>query len=278
LIENCGILLKRPPTPPPCTDSNGLEAVNARDDAVTLQQDAQTQAGGVAEEELSQLQTTKGNRRRRINYDQPNALLTPPLTPSSSIRTAGSIESSVSYNTGVDSNVDHLQRSTREEDIGFADPDTISTRFLLVCAPNLHFFVGSTCAQIRNVSRKVTSEVLQFAILRTLAASNLITPHTVSSGPPTNQSAGSLAPTIDSIKGVLLRYHESHGIAILAFYDVRQAKSAQALLSAPTNGTLADCVGEECKFGGQRGWLDCSFVTAQDLTEVRAFWLHTGGC
>lgn len=138
--------------------------------------------------------------------------------------------------------------------------------------------------QIRNVSRKVTSDVLQFAILRSLAASNRMVQHSTtdvaSSGPPTNKSAGSLAPTfnhhlpiVDTIKGVLLRYHESHGIAILAFYDVRQAKSAQALLSTPATGTLADCVGEECKFSGQRGWLDCAFVAPKDLAEVRGLLL-----
>ncbi|KAF8210372.1 hypothetical protein K438DRAFT_153231 [Mycena galopus ATCC 62051] len=258
LMENRDDLLKRPPTPLPSSVHNAPKTIKTRNDAVL--QDAHIQTDGVAEEETSKLQalpaSAKGNRHRRLNYDQPNALLTPPLTPSSSIRTAGSIESSVSYNTGVDSNVGHLQRSACEEDIGFTDPDTISTRFLL----------------IRNVSRKVTSEVLQFAILRTLAAPNLIAPHstigTVSSAPPTNQSASSLVPTIDSIKGVLLRYHESHGIAILAFYDVRQANSAQALLSTPADGALADCVGEDVQFGGQKRWFDCSFVTSQDLAEM----------
>ncbi|KAJ7783276.1 hypothetical protein B0H16DRAFT_1710071 [Mycena metata] len=252
LIEACGDLLKRPPTPAG-SDSNALEAANGRDDPVSIHQDAQAQTGGVAEDEPSEIQAlpspNKSTRRRRINYEQPNALLTPPLTPSSSIRT-GSIESSVSYNTGVDSVGDHLQRPLGEEAISFTDSDTISTRFLL----------------LRNVSRKVTSEVLQFAILRTLAASTPVVPHTapiaLSSGPP---PAGSLAPTIDTIKGVLLRYHESHGIAILAFYDVRQARSGQALLSTPTNGPLAGCVGEDTKF---RGWLDCSFVTAEDLANM----------
>ncbi|KAJ6499986.1 RNA recognition motif 2-domain-containing protein [Mycena vitilis] len=250
-------LLKRPPTPPPCGDSNVSEVDSGRSDPSTLSTDPKAPADGVAEEEPS-APTTKANRRRRIPFDEPAVLLTPPLTPSSSIRTAASIESSVSHNAGVESNVGHH----------FTDPDTVSTRFLL----------------IRNVSRKVTSEVLQFAILRSLAASNLIAPRstagTVPSGPRTNQSAASLAPTIDSIKGVLLRYHESHGIAILAFYDVRQAKSAQVLLSTPANGGLADCVAEECKFDGQRAWLDCSFVTAQDLMEMvgnSAFLAETQG-
>ncbi|KAJ6625550.1 hypothetical protein B0H10DRAFT_1942450 [Mycena sp. CBHHK59/15] len=207
--------------------------------------------------------TSKHNRRRRINYDQPTVLLTPPLTPSSSIRTAGSIDSGTSsYSTGVDSAAVNLQSSTCEEEVGFTDPDTLSTRFLL----------------LRNVSRKVTSDVLQFAILRSLAAANLSVPQAVTggfsgstgahkTGPPTAHPNAHL-PIIDTIKGVLLRYHESHGIAILAFYDVRQAKSAQALLSTPRTGALADCIGEEPEFGGQQGWLDCAFVTAQDLADM----------
>ncbi|KAJ7188136.1 RNA recognition motif 2-domain-containing protein [Mycena filopes] len=219
LIEACGDLLKRSTTP--AGDSNAPKAANDHDDAVATPQDAHAQTGGVAAEEPS---------------------WTPALVdPNSQAPPTGSIESSVSYNTGVDSAVGQLQRSPGEEEIGFTDPDTISTRFLL----------------IRNVSRNVNSEVLQFAILRTLAASTTaVVPHTAPTtalvGPPTTQSSGSLAPTIDTIKGVLLRYHDSHGIAILAFYDVRQAKSGQALLSMPTTGPLAACVGEDAKFGG---WL-----------------------
>jgi hypothetical protein len=132
LIENCGDLLKRPPTPLPSSVYKALKAVTIRNDGAT--QDVQIQADDLAGKESSHLRalpaSAQGSRRRRLDYDQPNALLTPPLTPSSSIRTAGSIESSVSYNTDVDSNVDQL--SAREEVIGFIDPDTISTRFLLV--------------------------------------------------------------------------------------------------------------------------------------------------
>ncbi|KAJ7446152.1 hypothetical protein B0H11DRAFT_387125 [Mycena galericulata] len=263
LTATCDNVLKRPPTPPPHNDSQNSKTVDTRDTSGILQQDTQSHHLGVegVAEEPPHSQSGKINRRRRINYDQPNVLLTPPLTPSSSIRTAGSFESNASYNTGADTGAGNLQSSIREEDIGFTDPDAVSTRFLL----------------IRNVSRKVPSDMFQFAILRSLAASNLTTPHpttgVVTSGPPT--STGSLAstsnphlPIIDTIKGVLLRYHESHGIAILAFYDIRQAKSAQVLLSTPTTGALADCVGEECVFGGQRGWLDCAFVTSKDLAEM----------
>ncbi|KAJ7178435.1 RNA recognition motif 2-domain-containing protein [Mycena crocata] len=259
LIESSDDVFKRPLTPPSHNDNTASKPSDVREDSAVTQSDNHPRDAKAAPKEDSQLQplaiSAKNNRRRRINYDQPNVLLTPPLTPSSSIRTAGSIESSGSYNTAADSAVANLQCSTHEEDVGFTDPDTISTRFVL----------------IRNVSRKVTSDVLQFAILRSLAASKLSmqsAAEVVSTGQQSTGTPNPHLPIIDTIKGVLLRYHESHGIAILAFYDVRQAKSAQALLSTPTTGTLADCVGQECKFSGQRGWLDCAFVTANDLAEM----------
>ncbi|KAJ7287434.1 hypothetical protein C8J57DRAFT_586235 [Mycena rebaudengoi] len=192
----------------------------------------------------------KGTRRHRMNYEQQTVLLTPPLTPSSSIRTTGSVESgSNSYKAVVDPGNEAGLANTEG---CFVDSDTVSTRFLL----------------IRNVSRKVSSEGLQFAILRSLSAAT--SPHSTAI-PPTspNRTTGppNHLPIVDTIKGVLLRYHESHGIAILAFYDVRQAKLAQALLSTPTIGTLSDCVGDGGNYNGQR-WLDCAFVTPTDLAQM----------
>ncbi|KAK7005596.1 meiosis protein mei2 [Favolaschia claudopus] len=256
LIENCGDLLKCP-TPLPPSVTNALKATDIRRDAA-ISQDAQVQADDVAEDGSTEARPlpplTKSVSRRRLNYDQPNLLITPPSTPSSSIRTAGSIDSNLSYPTSVDSHAGPHQRITNGEDeIGFSDPDMISTHFLL----------------LQNVSRTVNSEKLQFAILRTLAARKHVAhSNGTPSMPPPNKSTNVLELTIDSIKGVLLRYHESHGIAILAFYDVRQAKSAQVLLSTPIdNSALAECIGEDTN-GGAGGWLECAFVTAKDLTDM----------
>ena len=66
--------------------------------------------------------------RRRTERDQPHALLTPPLTPSSSIRTTASRDSASS--TGIQGH-DPDDVAFKEE-ICDADPD--STRFLLVGA------------------------------------------------------------------------------------------------------------------------------------------------
>jgi hypothetical protein len=122
LTESFDDVLKRPSSPP----SHNLAK------AVDDQQDVQPLVEAVADREAVST-STNNTRRRRINHDQSNVLLTPPLTPSSSIRTAGSVDSNVNYNASVDSTSSNLQRSAREEEIGFTDPDTISTRFLLVC-------------------------------------------------------------------------------------------------------------------------------------------------
>lgn len=61
---------------------------------------------------------------------------------------------------------------------------------------------------------------------------------------------------------VNLRFRESKGVAILAFFDIRRAKSAQVILSTPTTGALAQCVEDQQK------WLSCSFITAEDLIDV----------
>ncbi|KAJ7217958.1 RNA recognition motif 2-domain-containing protein, partial [Mycena pura] len=223
LIETCRDLFKRPPTP----SSNDQKPVDDCDVSVHTP---------AADEEPSRRQCLPASTRRsHINYDQPNILLTPPLTPSSSIRTATSIESNVSYKTGVA----NLQRPPREEDI--SDPDTNSTRFLI----------------IGNVSRKVTSEDLQFVIMQSLDVSK--TRATVTTG-SVHKITGSEDHVPPFVK-VNLRFRESKGVAILAFFDIRRAKSAHVILSTPTTGALAQCVEDQQK------WLSCSFVTAEDLIE-----------
>jgi len=71
----------------------------------------------------------KTHARRRTERDQPHALLTPPLTPSSSIRTTAGQDSAASA---------AVQQGRDLDDVGFkeeiCDPDLGSTRFLLVRA------------------------------------------------------------------------------------------------------------------------------------------------
>ena len=70
----------------------------------------------------------KTHARRRTERDQPHALLTPPLTPSSSIRTTTSRDSA---NAGVQQGRDKDDAVFKEE---ICDTDLDSTRFLLVGA------------------------------------------------------------------------------------------------------------------------------------------------
>jgi hypothetical protein len=71
----------------------------------------------------------KTHARRRTERDQPHALLTPPLTPSSSIRTTASRDSAAS--AGVQQGRDQDDAVFKEE---ISDTDLDSTRFLLVGA------------------------------------------------------------------------------------------------------------------------------------------------
>ena len=70
--------------------------------------------------------------RRRTERDQPHALLTPPLTPSSSIRTTASRDSAASAGVQQAHDLDDVEFKEFKEEICDTDPD--STRFLLVSA------------------------------------------------------------------------------------------------------------------------------------------------
>jgi hypothetical protein len=73
---------------------------------------------------------SRTHARRRTERDQPHALLTPPLTPSSSIRTTASQDSAAS--AGVQQGRDQADVVFEEE---ICDTDLDTTRFLLVGDP-----------------------------------------------------------------------------------------------------------------------------------------------
>lgn len=72
----------------------------------------------------------------------------------------------------------------------------------------------------------------------------------------------------DSIKGVFVRCQKSHGVVMLAFFDSRHAARARDILSVPSNGPLADCVGHEQTTDGSQSWIFCEFISAEKLAEV----------
>lgn len=77
---------------------------------------------------------SKTHARRRTERDEPHSLLTPPLTPSSSIRTTASSEGAASAAAPP---AHDFNESTCEE---ILDPDVVSTRILLVSAHMLSVY------------------------------------------------------------------------------------------------------------------------------------------
>ena len=74
--------------------------------------------------------------------------------------------------------------------------------------------------------------------------------------------------TDDSIKGVFVRCQKSHGVVMLAFFDPRHAAIAKEILSVPSNGPLADCIGDELTEHNSRRWIFCQFMSAEKLADV----------
>ncbi|KAG5634778.1 hypothetical protein H0H81_000803 [Sphagnurus paluster] len=205
--------------------------------------------------QLADTQPLKIMRRRKLEREQAHghSLLTPPLTPSSSLKTSASLDSAGTTDAKLD--------STRE--FHGDEVDDQSTRFLL----------------LSNISRQIPHDTLRAAIVGSLT-SCVEAPQTSDSLsiPTSGLQIGHLAE--DSIKGVYLRCQQSNGIAMLAFFDVRHSKIAKQIISTPTTGHLSHCVGEQLEENGTRTWIGCRFITAEELVKVignSAFLASTDG-
>ena len=114
-------LLQRPSTPLAITNngsiSSSVEPQKAMEHRETLSFD---------DIFMSNTQPLKIQRRRRVDREHGHSLLTPPLTPSSSLRTATSIDST--------SNVEHLADISLETsgELRGDEENQEATRFLLV--------------------------------------------------------------------------------------------------------------------------------------------------
>ncbi|PBK74462.1 hypothetical protein ARMSODRAFT_591204 [Armillaria solidipes] len=157
-------------------------------------------------------------------------LLTPPLTPSSSIRTADDLDDATTLN----------QR---------ANPD--ATRFLL----------------ISNISRTVKTDTLSQLFSSYLSAETLGRLPGSSSenrGPPANERQSStfknVSITDSPIKGVFVRYVQSKGIVVLAFFDVRYAQAAHTLLATRTTDLLDVCADDS--------WFRCRYLTPNQTVQL----------
>ncbi|KAK0485896.1 hypothetical protein IW261DRAFT_759576 [Armillaria novae-zelandiae] len=141
------------------------------------------------------------------------------LTPSSSIRTADSHDDAPP------------QR---------ANPD--ATRFLL----------------ISNIARTVQTDTLSHLFSSFLSAETLGRlpgSSSESRGPPANDRPSSTFKNVTvsdpPIKGVFVRYVQSKGIVVLAFFDVRYAQAAHSLLAARPADLLDVCTddtGFRCRY------------------------------
>ncbi|KAG5731969.1 Meiosis protein mei2 [Termitomyces sp. T112] len=194
--------------------------------------------------EHAQTRPLKISMRRRADREQghTNSLLTPPLTPSSSLKTAPSSDSVGQADVSSECNHENFGDE--------ADPK--STRFLL----------------LGNVSKQVRHEILRASIVEALTSScagAATSPNNLFI-PKCHTNDGGISE--DSIKGIFLRCQQSNGIAMLAFFDVRHAETANTIIATPSTGPLSQCVGDDLADDGTRGWITCQFISAEELAEV----------
>ncbi|KAF9481522.1 hypothetical protein BDN70DRAFT_919730 [Pholiota conissans] len=184
---------------------------------------------------LSKVSVMKTHTRRRTERDVPHALLTPPLTPSSSIRTTASFESSA--------NVERLTNPESEENSNeeTSDPDTESTRILL----------------IENVSRDIDATFVEAEICNMLVRAA-----------ETNATHDEIPPAAvarDIVKGINTRLHVE-GTFPIVFFDVRLAKIARDILNTKKfDGRLKEC--DDKTEGGNAG-VSARLVTLKELFKL----------
>lgn len=224
-------------------------------DINVVQQSPESATRPVTTGECTSVSIKKDTRSRSTSSDAPLALLTPPLTPSSSIATRS--DSAGTRDT------DTQATSCSEE----GDSELDASRFLLVGYEP--FALTSKCnnfSQVSNVSRHVHPDMLRTAIIASLRDARI---NALSKEEDLSQVGMSTRVSVDDIvKGVFVRCQESHGIVMLAFYDIRDAKFAKCVLSTRASGTLADCVDNKLSGDDAHPWLGCRFVTAEELTKV----------
>ncbi|GLB37508.1 putative RNA recognition motif 2 [Lyophyllum shimeji] len=236
--------LQRPSTPPVVTADETLSSPARRSDASEKKLEHRESASFDDIAHLHQTPPLRIHRRRRVDRDQGqgHSLLTPPLTPSSSLRTTTSVDSA----GNADASSEAVQRIYGDE------ADCEATRFLL----------------LSNISRQIRHDILRGAIVGSLTAPPVDASDASNTlaVPASSVQVGPLSE--DAIKGVFLRRQQSDGMAMLAFFDVRHAEIAKQILSVPTTGPLSHCVGDDLREDGTRAWIGCRFITAEELVEI----------
>ncbi|KAK2463211.1 hypothetical protein APHAL10511_004866 [Amanita phalloides] len=236
IIDSSRNPLQRPSTPPPNMVTPVTHREAAPDNNVVYElSDGATPP--VINGERTQGSSKKD--KRQPDSDALHPLLTPPLTPSSSIVTR-------SDSVGTRDN-DTQATSSAEE----GESESEAGRFLLVS----------------NVARRVHPDILRTAIIASLRDARIgASPEENFYSLPVKKLSSS--PVEDIVKGIFVRRQESHGIIMLAFYDVRYARFAKSVLSVRTSGVLADCVDKNLSGGEAHAWLTCRFITAEELIKT----------
>ncbi|KAG6849832.1 hypothetical protein H0H93_004641 [Arthromyces matolae] len=224
--------LRRLSTPPTCLVPEQKYFTGAKSSEGTLITHSRESLSFDHAEHLQRQLPLKFSMRRRTDHQDghDNPLLTPPLTPSSSLKTAAS----------HDSNTD-----SGGENPG-VEADAKSTRFLL----------------LQNLSKRISHDKLRDSLIQALTS-----PRRSSAASRENGSQYNTSLAEDSIKGIFLRGQQSNGFAVLAFFDVRHAEIAQQIISIPATDSLTPCVGDNIIGDGTRAWIACQFISAKQLEK-----------
>ncbi|KIL66284.1 hypothetical protein M378DRAFT_10267 [Amanita muscaria Koide BX008] len=231
MVGNSRTRLQRPTTPPPNMASQVTQRKIAShaDEITALRPPENARDTG---SDCNSLSPSKNDKQQDL--EALHSLLTPPLTPSSSIVTR-------SDSIGTRDNDTQATSSAEETD---TEPD--ASRFLLVS----------------NVSRHVHPDVLRAAITATLR--DIEAKALEKNGDFLPFKTSKSFTVEDAVKGVFARRQESHGIIMLAFHDVRHAKLAKGALSTRVAGPLTECVSSG---DDTNTWLNCRFITAEELAK-----------
>ncbi|KAH9485459.1 Meiosis protein mei2 [Psilocybe cubensis] len=183
--------------------------------------------------------------KRRTERDQPHSLLTPPLTPSSSIRTTTSDSTSYDARQVLCSDDTHY-----DEEI--FDLDEESTRVLLLGNVNRHLFAEDLKLAI--------VDIIHSAIAEKKVGEDVI-----------KERAAHPFPPDEFLKGINERHLASKGIIPVVFFDVRMAKLAKELLTVTDCDRLSQCIDKVVDKNGHRLGLSGRFVTLEELTESMGY-------
>jgi hypothetical protein len=188
--------------------------------------------------------TTTVTHRRKHN--QTHLLLTPPLTPSSSIQTTGSTDTDAT--------------STNEPEEGHDNVEPQS-RFLIVNVRpfgGLYDITDRFLSKVNNVPRTADADTVKNAFMSLLSPSLDILP------------SKQTHPKDDPIKGIFVRFQATHGVVILAFFDTRQAAKVVKLMTNAVAARLFIAMGGTAEEGVETA-LQCRFLSVDGLCKVISF-------